>query len=188
MIQEFKNEPIMDINIEANRRAMLEAIANVEGRPAPHVPLLIGGREIRTADEFPSLNPSDPSQIVGWASTATAEHADQAVQAAAAAFPAWSRTSFDSRARILLRAASIMRRRRCELNAVEILEAGKPWLEADGDVAEAIDFLEFYAREAFRYGGIQPVTILPGEDDAVSYIPTGVTVGSTARTGSTSTV
>ena len=172
----FHNEPIIDFQVEAHRRAMVDAIATLEGRLGEHIPLLIGGREVRTGIETASLDPSDPSNVVGYVCSAGIEHADQAVRAAADAFPAWSRTSFQARARILMRAAAIMRRRRFELDALEILEAGKPWLEADGDVAEAIDFLEFYAREAIRYGGPQPCGVLPGEDDTVSYIPLGVTV------------
>ncbi len=176
MLAPFANETYNDFSVPANRQGMLAAIAAVEARFGTHYPLIVGGREIRTDKEIASLNPSDPSQVVGFVSSATPEIADQAVRAAHEAFGAWSRWEPEARARVLLRAASIMRRRRFELNAVEVLEAGKPWLEADGDVAEAIDFCEFYAREAMRYGGAQPTTLLPGEEDNAYYIPTGVTV------------
>jgi len=176
MLAPFVNETYNDFSVEANRKGMLAAIAAVEGRFGTHYPLLVGGKEIRTDKEIASLNPSDPSQVVGYVSSATPDIADQAVRAAHEAFAAWSRWEPEARARILLRAAAIMRRRRFELNAVEVLEAGKPWLEADGDVAEAIDFCEFYAREAMRYGGAQPTTLLPGEEDNAYYIPCGVTV------------
>jgi 1-pyrroline-5-carboxylate dehydrogenase len=155
---------------------MMDAIGLVEGTFGRHYPLNVGGKEIYTDREIASLNPSDPSQVVGFVSSATPEIADQAVRAAHEAFAAWSSWQPEARARILLRAAAIMRRRRLELDAVEVLEAGKPWLEADADVAEAIDFCEFYAREAIRYGAPQPTVQLPGEEDTACYIPCGVTV------------
>ena len=157
MIAPFVNETCTDFTVEAHRKGMLAALAAVEARFGAHYPLIVGGREIRTEKEIASLNPSNPSEVVGFASSATPEIADQAVRAAYEAFREWSRWEPEARARILLRAASIMRRRRFELDAVEVLEAGKPWLEADGDVAEAIDFCEFYAREAMRYGGPQRI-------------------------------
>ncbi len=176
MIAPFVNETYTDFTVEAHRKGMLEALAAVEARFGAHYPLIVGGREIRTEKEIASLNPSNPSEVVGFASAATPEIADQAVRAAHEAFREWSRWEPEARARILLRAAAIMRRRRFELDAVEVLEVGKPWLEADGDVAEAIDFCEFYAREAMRYGGPQPTTLMPGEEDNAYYIPCGVTV------------
>jgi 1-pyrroline-5-carboxylate dehydrogenase len=172
----FVNEPFTDFSLDANRKAQLEAIATVEATLGRRYPIIIGGREIQTEREIRSLNPSDPSEVVALVSAATVDHADEAVRTAADAFQWWSKTSFETRARILWRAAEIMRRRKFELNAVEMLEAGKPWLEADGDVAEAIDFCDFYAHEAMRYGGTQPVASLPGEDNVLGYIPLGVCV------------
>ena len=177
MISRFVNDPITDFQVEKHRVAMTEALAAVEARLGGHFPLVIGGQDVRTANEIASLNPSDPSQVVGYVSSATPELADQAVRAAHDAFASWSRVPAEARARILLRAAAIMRRRRWELNAVEVFEAGKPWVEADADIAEAIDFLEFYAREAVRWS--EPVPLVPsttGEENHQYYVPMGVAV------------
>ena len=176
MVTEFRNEAFTDFSDPKNRAAQEAAITAVEATFGTHYPLLIAGKEVRTDREIASLNPSNSSQVVGFVSAASSEHAAQAVEAAHKSFTSWSRVAPEVRARILLRAANIMRKRRFELNAVMILEAGKTWPEADGDVAEAIDFCDFYAREALRYGDRQPVTILPGEDSNLYYIPLGVSV------------
>jgi len=176
MVTDFRNEPITDFSVEKNRKAMIDALAAFEARFGSSYPLFVDGKDVATDGKIASLNPSDTSQVVGYAGSATGELADRAVRGAAEAFGTWSRTDPDARARVLLRAANIMRRRRFELDAVEILEAGKSWIEADADVAEAIDFCDFYAREAMRYGDRQPVTVLPGEDDCVTYVPLGVCV------------
>jgi 1-pyrroline-5-carboxylate dehydrogenase len=176
MITRFVNESIVDFTIEKNRKAMTDSIAAVEARLGGHYPLVIGGRDVKTATEIASLNPSEPSQVVGHVASATPELADQAVRAAHDAFATWSRVPPEARARVLLRAAAIMRRRRFELDAVEVLEAGKPWVEADGDVAEAIDFLEYYAREAVRWAEPVPLVPFPGEENHQAYLPMGVAV------------
>lgn len=176
MVTEFRNEPITDFSSDRNREAQVRALAAVEARFGARIPAWIAGREVMTDRVIESLNPSEPDQVVGVAASATPEMADQAVRSAHEAFREFSRLTPEARASILLRAANIMRRRRFELNAVEILEAGKSWIEADADVAEAIDFCEFYAREAERYGGPQPVTPLPGERNELTYLPLGVVV------------
>ena len=112
--------------------------------------------------------------LIGVVSDANHGHAEEAIQAAAAAFPMWSRVAPETRARVLFRAAAIMRRRLYELSAWECFEESKSWIEAYADVCEAIDFLDFYGREAIRLGGPHPVTPIPGEDGEVRYIPLGV--------------
>src|SRR5206468_3178525 len=103
-----------------------------------------------------------------------AEHVEKAVEAASTAFQSWKRASLDVRAGVLLKAAKLMRERKHEFSAVMVYEVGKTWPEADADTAEAIDFMEFYAREAYRYGGEQPITKIDSEDNALVYIPLGV--------------
>ncbi len=176
MVTEFRNEPLTDFACDRNREAQVRAIQAVEARFGAKVPAWIAGREVMTDQTIASLNPSEPSEVVGYAASATPDLADQAVRTAHEAFRDYSRWTAGARASVLLRAANIMRRRRFELNAVEILEAGKSWVEADADVAEAIDFCEFYAREAERYGGPQPLTPLPGERNELTYLPLGVVV------------
>jgi len=172
----FFNEPVKSYRESSERQAQLDAITAIEATFGTHYPIVIGGTEYRTERQIRSINPSDPVEVVGLVSSATPELADQAVRAAADAFPAWSRTTFDERARILWRAAAIMRRRRFELNATMILEAGKTWIEADADTAEAIDFCDFYAHEAVRYGRPRDLVPTEGEDDEVTYIPLGPVV------------
>ncbi len=141
-----------------------------------HYPLIIGGEEVDTGDRrLLSLNPSQSSRIVGETAQADGEHAERAVAAARAAFPAWAATPPRDRAAVLIRAAAIMRKRRFELAAWEVYECGKPWAEADGDVAEAIDFCEFYAREMIRLAEPRRRDV-PGETNFTEHLPRGVAV------------
>src|SRR5262249_7697591 len=119
---------------------------------------------------------SNYDEVVGLVHKANIEMADKAMDAATAAFKEWSRVPAPVRARYLLKAAALLRRRKAEFTALMVLEVGKSWAEADGDVAEAIDFAEFYAREMIRYGGDQPLTALPGEQNELYYVPLGVGV------------
>jgi 1-pyrroline-5-carboxylate dehydrogenase len=176
MIAPFVNEALTDFSVPANRDAQLKAVAAMEATFGRHIPLWIDGREVRTEKEIASLNPSDTSQVVAYVSAATTDLADLAVRSAHARFADWSRWEPAARARILLKAAAILKHRRFEANALMILEAGKTFVEADADTAEAIDFMEFYAREAFRYAEPQPMAHMPGEEDTAFYVPCGVTV------------
>jgi 1-pyrroline-5-carboxylate dehydrogenase len=176
MLTEFKNEPITDFTKETNKELQIKTISAVEARFGAEYPLFIGGKGIKTKERIASLNPSNPDEVVGFASKADKELAGKAVEEAYKAFPEYSRLSFEARAAILLRAANLMRKKRFELNAIEMLEAGKTWIEADADVAEAIDFCEFYAREALRYGQRQPVSHIATEMTELFYLPLGVVV------------
>ncbi|HEY1013259.1 MAG TPA: L-glutamate gamma-semialdehyde dehydrogenase [Herpetosiphonaceae bacterium] len=176
MLPEFRNEPFTDFSIEANAKAMRDALAKVEKELGQTYPLLIGGEYIELEDTFDSINPAKPSQVVGSFGKATVEHANQAVEAAAAAFETWRKTSGDERARYLFRAAAAMRRRKFEFEAWLVYEVSKSWAEADADVAEAIDFMEYYGRQMLRLSGPQPVEIYPGEENELRYIPLGVGV------------
>jgi 1-pyrroline-5-carboxylate dehydrogenase len=102
--------------------------------------------------------------------------ASKAIEVAAETFLSWSRRDPHERAEYLFAAAEVIRRRRCEFSAWMVYEVGKSWPEADGDTAEAIDFLEFYGREMIRYAGHQPLTPYPGEKNELVYIPLGVGV------------
>ncbi|MCL6547874.1 MAG: L-glutamate gamma-semialdehyde dehydrogenase [Alicyclobacillus sp.] len=173
-MQPFRNEPLTDFTVPEYRRQMQEALDRVHAQLGKEYPLYVGGEEIVTERKFTSVNPSDKDQVVGTVAQADASLADRAVQSARAAFESWKRKSFAERARYLFKAAAIMRRRRHELSAWMCVEAGKTWAEADADTAEAIDFLEFYGREAIRLGEVHPLVRIPGEDNELHYIPLGV--------------
>jgi len=172
--QDFENEPHADFSRAEARDAVVAALAAVRERLGSKQPLVIGGRRVETAERIVSINPSRVAEIVGRVAAAGAAEIDQAVAAAVRAFPAWRDAGADGRAEILGRVAAGLRERRHELTAWIVYEAGKPWAEADGDVAEAIDFVEYYrarARELQR-----PLTLgrRRGEVNHYSRGPRGV--------------
>jgi RHH-type proline utilization regulon transcriptional repressor/proline dehydrogenase/delta 1-pyrroline-5-carboxylate dehydrogenase len=170
----FQNEPHTDFSIRANRERMADALAKVRSQPGERVPSLIAGKEIRTKAEFASVNPAQPHQIIGHIARAGVAEADLAVENARAAFLEWSRTSAEDRARCLEKAAELLRCDRFELAALEVFETAKNWIESDADVAEAIDFCNFYAQEMRRIA--QRHYDVPGETNLHHYVPRGVAV------------
>lgn len=174
MLPPFSNEPLTDFGDERNSAVIREAIAGVESQFGREYPLIIGGKGYTTGDMLTSPNPSNYEDVVGAVHRADSRLADKALEEATAAFHLWKDVSPEARARCVLRAAAALRRRKAEFTALMVLEVGKSWVEADADVAEAIDFAEFYAREMIRYGKEQPLTPLPGELNDLFYIPLGV--------------
>jgi 1-pyrroline-5-carboxylate dehydrogenase len=174
MPSEFKNEPVLDFNQESNHRRQLEALALVQSLLGREYDLAIEGKPFKSNKKFQSINPSKKSEVVGIFQSATQDQAIYAIDVAARVFEKWKKAPAQERADVLFRAAALLRARRFENNAWMIFEAGKTWVEADADTAEAIDFCEFYAREALRYAGPQPLTRLEGEDNELRYIPLGV--------------
>jgi RHH-type proline utilization regulon transcriptional repressor/proline dehydrogenase/delta 1-pyrroline-5-carboxylate dehydrogenase len=172
---QFHNEPVTDFSRAEARDAMTAALRDVGGQLGRTYPLIIAGRTITTQATIDSVNPSHRRQIVGHCGRATPEHARQAIDAALSAFAAWRDTPAQTRADYLFRAAAAMRRRRFELAAWENYECGKQRREADADVAEAIDFCEYYAHEMLRLAKGQHRD-LPGEENFYFYEPRGVTV------------
>ncbi len=171
---EFKNETPIDFKLPENAHRMKAAIESVTSQLGREYDLIIGGYRLRTQDKIRSINPARPAQIVGIHQKAGAEHAEQAMQAALAAFESWSRTTVETRASLLLNAAEIIRQRNFEFCAWLTCEVGKNWAEADADVGETIDFLEFYAREALRLAAATTPIQFPGERCELHYIPLGV--------------
>ncbi|MCI0408771.1 MAG: aldehyde dehydrogenase family protein, partial [Acidobacteria bacterium] len=174
MTAEFKNEPLTDFSQPQNRKAFEAALDKVEGELGVEHPLILGGERVKVGRTFDSINPAKPSQSIGKFQSATTREAELAITAAERAFEIWKRESPARRADLLFRAAAILRERKHEFSARMVLEVGKSWAEADGDTAEAIDFLEFYGREALRYAAEQPLTRVPGEKNELRYIPLGV--------------
>ncbi len=172
----FRNAPNTDFALEKNRVRMREALKTVEGTLGKKYPLIIGGKKIADRTLVPSVNPARPAQVVGYWARGTAADADQAVAAAKAAFPRWAATPVATRAGVLEKAADIMEARRFELNALEVFEAGKPWLEADGDISEAIDFCRYYAVKMRELDRPKPTQLTAGERCVQGWTPRGVAV------------
>ena len=148
MLPEFQNEPLTDFAQEGNRKAFAEALKKVQARLPITGMNRIGGKKVGSSKSFESVNPCDPKQVIGRFPAGTAADAHKAIDAATKAFPAWSALPAASRVAAILRISAILRRRKHEFSAMMVLEESKSWAEADGDTAEAIDFCEFYAREA----------------------------------------
>jgi 1-pyrroline-5-carboxylate dehydrogenase len=174
MPTEFRNEPLTDFSKGENAAAMRAAIQKVKTQVGNEYPLVIGGERIKTESTFDSINPANRTQVVGKFQKATKELATRAVDEAHKAFQTWRNLPAEERAQLLFRVAELMRARKHELSAWMIHEVAKTWPEADGDTAEAIDFLEFYAREMLRYAAPQPLTKIAGEENSLEYIPLGV--------------
>jgi len=170
----FRNEPATDFTKEENAKAMRAAIEKVRSQLGNEHDLVIGGKRVTTKDKLRSINPANPSELVGLYSRAGATEVEPAMTAALQAFESWSRTSAEERAGLLLRAAELIRKRKHEFSAWMVFEVSKNYAEADADTCETIDFLEFYAREALRLAKAEPPVQLPGERDYLRYIPLGV--------------
>ena len=169
----FTNEPLRTFQTQGERASLVAAISSVRAERKEY-DLIIGGQRVPSGKQFASINPSHPGEIVGRVASATVEQAREAIGAAERAFSQWSRVPARERAQLLFAAAEQLRKRRDEFDALLILEVGKSWPEADGDIAEGIDFLEYYGREMLRYAQRRPLTPLPGEDNEMHYIPLGV--------------
>ncbi|NQS98753.1 MAG: L-glutamate gamma-semialdehyde dehydrogenase [candidate division Zixibacteria bacterium] len=173
MVEPFKNCPFTDFSDPDNRAAMEADIAKVKSELGREYPIIIGGEEITDVDKFKSINPADPDEVIGVFAKGTKELAVKALETANEKFEEWRWTPPEHRARYLLKAAQIMKQRRHEISVWMMLETSKSWIEADADVAEAIDFLDFYGREMIRWGGTQEIVPFPGEDNELLYIPLG---------------
>jgi RHH-type proline utilization regulon transcriptional repressor/proline dehydrogenase/delta 1-pyrroline-5-carboxylate dehydrogenase len=172
----FRIEPVFDWSGSEHRIQFAAAVRNVRERFPILVPLQIGGYRIRTVSGFSSLNPNNLHETVGSVSSAGVKEAELAISTARSAFPRWRDIPAEKRAGYLFRAAASARLKRCELAALQVLEVGKSWSEADADVCEAIDYLEYYGREMLRLGRPRSMGLLPGETSLLLYEPRGVAV------------
>ena len=174
---QFKNDPLTDFAIKAERERMLQALADFKNKEMGREYLLhINGKDVKSSRTLESVNPSQPSQVIGRVHVAGVPEAEAAMQAAKTAFTTWKKVPTEKRADMIDKLADIFKRDRMYLNALEVFEAGKPWEEADGDVAEAIDFCRYYAREMRKLGKGQRVGGIPGETSSFIYQPRGVCV------------
>ena len=170
----FRSEPNNDFALDESRRAMAMALDTVRSEFGAYYPLVIGGERVRTTSSLVSVNPSASREIVGTAAAAAEADTDRAVAAARGAFDRWSATSVAERAALLGRVAQRLRESRWRMAAWIVHEAGKPWREADGDVSEAIDFLEYYRAQAPGLMAPQRLGVLRGEVNTYTREPRGV--------------
>ena len=170
----FVNEPLTDFTKEENARKMRSAIEKVRGQLGREYDLIIGGQRLKTAEKIRSINPANPGQVVGIHQKAGKEHVEPAMKSALEAFEHWKRTTVEERASLAFRIGDVLRERKFEFAAWLVFEVSKNWGEADADIAETIDFCEFYAREALRLAKTELPVQMAGEKDTLHYIPLGV--------------
>ena len=170
----FHNEPILELRRAPARESLLEALRELDTRLPLEVPVLIGG-ERGSVEGIDSTDPGAPNRVVARAGEAGEAEVSAALDGAERGFREWSARSAAERAEALRRAAARLRERRLELAALQVRECAKPWPEADADVCEAIDFLEYYALEAFELDAGRELVQVPGERNTMRYAPRGVT-------------
>ena len=176
-LPDFKNEPLCDFKGNPKHfQAMKEAVEEVRKELGQEYDLVIGGQRIKTQEKFSSYNPAQKDEVVGVFSKGTAELAERAILTADETFRTWGRSPAEARVELLLAAAKILRDRKFYYAAWMVFEVGKSWAEADADIAEAIDFCEYYSREMLRLATPPPLTPVPGEKNFLRYIPLGVGV------------
>ncbi len=176
VLDEFKNEPFTDFSKPENAYAMRAAIEKVRGELGREYPSVINGEKIKLEHKFNSYNPANKTEVVGVFSEGDSDTSlvEKAIVAATASFKSWRSVPAATRAEYLFKIAEILRQRKHELSAWMVFEVSKTWAEADGDTAEAIDFMEFYGREMLRWSLEQQVTKIAGESNSLEYIPLGV--------------
>jgi 1-pyrroline-5-carboxylate dehydrogenase len=170
----FRSEPTLDFSIPANRSAFADALTQVRGKLGRDYPLVIGGERVETGEQVQSYNPAHPEQVIGRHAAGRQEDVERAVAAGWQEFPSWSRTPVEERAALLLRAAQVVRQRRGELAALMVYEVGKAWDEADGEVSEVVDLMEWYARQALELSSSDKMAPWPGELTQFRYLALGV--------------
>ena len=171
---EFENESMVDFKKSEHREAFPRALSLVKSKLGKKYPLYINNKEIETEDSIDSLNPNNPDEIIGTICQAGTKEIDVALDAAVNTFPQWRDTPPEERAQYLIKAAAIMRERIFEYSVWQVLEVGKQWDQAYADLAEAIDFLEYYAREMVRLGTPKRMGNMPGEVNLHFYEPKGI--------------
>ncbi|MFD2211876.1 L-glutamate gamma-semialdehyde dehydrogenase [Virgibacillus halophilus] len=175
MVVPYKHEPFTDFTVEENKQALLSALKKAEADFGKEYPLVIGGERITTDEKIKVVNPANKNEVIGYVSKANKELAEKAIETANETFEkTWRKSDPKFRSDILFRAAAIVRRRKAEFTAHIIKEAGKPWKEADADIAEGIDFLEYYGRQMLKIKDGAEVESRPIEHNQFHYIPLGV--------------
>lgn len=176
MLPPYHHEPFTDFSIQENRHSFEKALLQLERQLGQEHPLLIQGEEIFTEEKIISYNPAKKDEVIGVVAKANKELAEKAIKSAEETFHTWKKVDSKERASLLVKAAAIVRKRKHEFSSLLVKEAGKPWNEADADTAEAIDFMEYYARQMIEIAKGKSVCSRSGEANEHTYIPRGVTV------------
>lgn len=176
MLIDYKNEPLTDFSIPQNKLAFEEALKKVDAEKGKSYPIIIGGERIYTDKTIVSINPSNFNEVIGKTASGNKDLAEKAILSAHKAFESWKNVSPRERANYLFNVAAIIRRRKHEFSALLTEEVGKVWAEADGDTAEAIDFLEYYGRQALQLEKGMSLAAFEGEQNECNYIPLGIGV------------
>jgi 1-pyrroline-5-carboxylate dehydrogenase len=174
-LPEYRPEPFTDYSQPANRQAMEQALAQVRSEFGKKYPIIIGGEEIYLDKTFTSINPARPQEVLGYLSDGNRDLALRAIEVADKAFDQWKKVPAAERAQYLIKAAGLMRERKHYFSAWLVYEVGKSWPEADADTAEAIDFMEYYARQMLRLEETATSLLvqIPSEEGELRYIPLG---------------
>ena len=175
-LEPFLNEQYTDFSKPENAKLAQEALAKVRSELGREYDLLIAGERRRSEEKLTSVNPAQPAEVIGVHQKGSDGDAREAIDRAAAYFSTWAAVPEEERTAALFRAAEILRRRKYEFDAWLVVESGKTWPEAEGDVSEAIDFCDYYARQALKLARPDPVVQLEGERDEMVYLPLGVGV------------
>lgn len=176
MVVPYQHEPLTDFSLPENQQAFLEGLKKVESYLGQDYDLVVGGKRIKTEDKIISINPANKEEVIGRVSKADKKIVDEAMNVALEAFEKWRKFKPEMRAEILFKAAAIVRRRKHEFSALLVKEVGKSWREADADIAEGIDFLEYYGRQMLDLAKGGKVLSRPNEINQYVYIPLGVGV------------
>jgi 1-pyrroline-5-carboxylate dehydrogenase len=176
LFEPYDTEPYLDFTDRATREAFERTLDAVRSQLGRDYPLVIGGERVDTGEYLTSVDPCDPDRVVGRSAKGKQPEIERAMDAAQGAFETWSRLPMAHRARTLVKLAAVLRRRREELAAWEVFEAGKNYLEAIADVAEAIDFCEYYARQSLKLAGPLVTYDVPGEENTSHLKAIGVGV------------
>ena len=170
----YKHEPFTDFTNEDNKASLKKGFETIKKDFGSEYPLIINGERVLTDKKLASYNPAQKDEVIGQMSQAGEKEALDAMEVAKETFKEWRKSTFEFRSDVLFKAATIIRKRKFEFTALLVKEAGKPWKEADADTAEAIDFLEYYARQNIELKNGKPVVSRPGEKNRFDYIPLGV--------------
>lgn len=176
LFEPYQNEAYSDFSDPTVVKTYREALGEVRKQLGQDYPLIIGGERLETGDWLESVNPSNLDEIVGRSAKGKGKEVEKALNTAWTTYESWSKLPMAHRARAVMKLAAVMRRRKFELSAWETFEAAKTYAEAEADVAEAIDFCEYYAREAMRLEGPLRTYHYPGQENTSFLIPMGAGV------------